>query len=241
MALNTNGDIITEVLVRNNITTTDAFVTDTILQGWLKDAHIWAMSYKKWPFTESRISTTFAGGGGLGGDEWYFEGYKADSIRMIQIGGKRLLKLNFQDYLIFREEESTGNDRVFSDFGRVVFINPYLDSSGTLVAYGQFQPVLDVTDLSAQTGFSSWDEEGNEAIVEKMTGYLKRRLHEAGEAELYDKRASTKLDEIYKRVEDEQYAYQTHPDSQGMFKRIDVVKGRGGGQSDPINNINQFI
>jgi hypothetical protein len=218
--LRTQGDIITEVLVRNNRTTTDGFITDTILRGWYFDAIIWAASYHKWPFTEGRMSTTWAGV-----EEVYFEGFKSDALRMLQIGGKRLTKLNFEDYQIFREESPESNERVFSDFGRVVYINPRIDASGTVVAYTQYQPTVDVTDETNQTIFSGYDEEGNEALVEKMTSYMKRREHEPDEAEGHDKRAETKLDEVWGRIQDEQYAYKTHPDRGGMFERIDVVNG----------------
>lgn len=224
--LNNVGDIITEVLVRNNRTTVDSFVTDTMLQDWTRMSHLWASSYHKWPFTEGRISTTYTTGGGEGSDEWFFEGYKADSLRMLLIGGKRLNKLNFEDYQIMREESPEGDDRAFSDFGRTVYINPRADVSGTLVAYLQYTPILDPTDLTATTIFSGFDEEGNEAIVEKITGYLKRREHLPQEAELHDQRAAVKLEEIWKRVQDEQYAYKTHPERGGMFERFDVLDGR---------------
>ena len=239
MALKTRDDIFTEVLVRNNRTTTDTFITDTMLKSWFFDSHIWATAQYKWPFTEGRLQTTFASGGGPGGDEWFFEGWKADSFRIMQVGGKRLTKLNFEDYQILREVQPAANDRVFSDFGRTVFINPNLDASGTVVAYGQYQPYVDVTDETGTTLFTGWDEEGNEAIVEKMSSYLKRREHLAQEAEVHDSRAAVKLAEVWKRIGDEQYAYQPSPTRDGWFKRFDVLRGRGI-NNDQMNNINQF-
>jgi hypothetical protein len=192
-----------------------------MLQDWTRDAHVWAASYHKWPFTEGRVSTTYTSAQ----EEWIFEGYKADSFRILQVGGKRLQKLAFDDYQIFKEENPTGTDRVCSDFGRVVFINPLIDASGTLTAWGQYQPLLDPTDLTATTLFSGYDEEGNEALVEKMTGYFKRRLHLPDEAELHDQRAVAKLEEIWKRVQDEQYAYHTTPERGGMFEHFNVLTG----------------
>ena len=221
--MRTGIDVFTQVLVRNNRTTTDSFITDANLKTWFRDASVWAASYHKWPMTEGRIQTTFTTGTGPNSDEWNFEGYKADSFRIITVGGKRLRKLNFADYQIFREEETSGDDRVFSDFGRTVYINPNADISGTVVAYGQYQPI---PDEDAATIFTDYDDEGNEALVEKMTSYLKRKEHLAQEAELHDQRAIAKLDEIWKRVLDEQYAYQTHEDRGGMFKRFDVLAGR---------------
>src|SRR3990167_4083415 len=62
--MKTRDDIFTEVLVRNNRTTTDGFITDTNLKAWYRDAHVWASAYHKWPFSEGRVSTTFTTGGG---------------------------------------------------------------------------------------------------------------------------------------------------------------------------------
>lgn len=219
MALKTNNDIITEVLVRNNRTTADSFVTDSILQGWLVDAHTWASAFKKWVFTEGRISTTYTTT-----EEWNFEGYKADAIRFIKVGTDILKKINFRDYLKMQEDTSNSTDKVFSDYGRTIYINTGSGVSGTLTAYGQFQPVLDATDLDAKTVFTDWDDDGNEAIVEKMTSYMKRKEQSPQEAELHDKRASDKLNEVYSRIAGEQSEYQiTHGD--GMFKRFDILEG----------------
>lgn len=233
MSLNNVGDIQTEFLVRNNRTTTDTFITDAMLDDWLRDSHVWAAGSKKWPATEGRVSTTYTSSQ----EEWNFEGYKSDSFRIIQVGGKRLDKKNFADYQIYREEEPSGTDRIYSDFGRLVFINPYIDASGTLIAYGQYMPTIDPTDKTATTIFSGYEEEGNEAIVEKMSGYLKRREHLPQEAELHDQRAAAKLEEVWNKIRAEQYAYQTHRDRGGMFSRFDVLQG---GFREEMTNINRF-
>src|SRR3990167_2531423 len=225
--LNNVGDLISEVLVRNNRTTTDAFITDAMLQDWVRDSNKWATAYHKWPFTEKRdFSSTWSGTEEVAYTDLGV-GYRTDSIRMILVGGKRLRKINYKDYLTFREEQSSSTDRVFSDYGRTVFINPNADVSGSLVTYGQYTPSIDPTDLTATTIFSDYDEEGNEAYVEKMTSFLKRREHLAEEAELHDQRASAKLEEIWKRILDEQYKYQGHAAAGGQWEHFDVIKGRG--------------
>lgn len=233
MALYTTGDIITEFLVRNNISTTDGFVTDTMLRGWIQDAHIWASSAHKWPFTEGRISTTYTGS-----EEIIFEGIKSDSIRLLQIGGKRHQKLAFEDYQIYRENVPQGNDKVYSDAGRILFVNPYTNASGTLTVWAQYQPTIDATDLSALTVFSGYDEEGNEAIIEKMKSYYKVRTGEIDQSELSDNRAKFKLEEVWGRIEDEQYGYQPHESRGGMFSRIDIINGL---QNDEVFKRDQFL
>lgn len=240
MALNTVNDLITEVLVRNNRTTTDAFVTDTTIQGWLKDAHLWAASARKWPFTEGKASTT-TGSATTSAEGYttlsYPEGFKADSIRLVMVDGKRFDKKNFYKFQSFLEDNPNDTSKIYTDYGRQLLFNPNASGfSGSVVVWGQYTPTLDVTDMTAVTVFSNYDEEGNEAIVEKMTSYLKRREHLASEAELHDQRAVAKLKEVSDRIADEQFAY-TDTDNDGLFRRIDVVRG---GFQDDIFKRDQF-
>ena len=222
MAIRTLGDIQDEFIVRANIATTaSGFLTDTILNDWTRFAILSSGASHKFPFTEGRVSTTFVGGT----EEYPFEGYKSDSFRLVQIGGKRLRKLDFRNYQIFREEESSADERVFSDFARALFVNPNVDLSGTLTAWGQYTPIVDPTDKTGTTVFSDNDEEGNEAVVLEMMSYLKDREKKPQEAEVYHKRAQLILDGIWDRVMGEAYQYQTHPDSGGMFRRFDVLRG----------------
>lgn len=220
------SNIITEFLVRSGKSTTSGWISDTMLNNWLSMAHRWASGYKPWPFSEGRTSTTFASGSGVNSDEYFFEGYKADSFRIMTIGNKRLRKLNFNDYLIMREESPDANDRVYSDFGNLVVINPQIDASGTLVAYGQYIPAnFDATDGTENTVFSSTADDGNQAIVEEMISYAFKRDSKKQEAINQHLLAKQILDELWKRISDEQFNYQTHEDRGGMFRRIDIIEG----------------
>lgn len=226
--IKTFGEIKNDVIVKLGITTTTAYYTDTILNDWIQQAERWATAYKKWPFTEGRVSTTFAAGAGVNSDEWVFEGLKADTIRIMQIGDKLLDKLNFEDYLIFRQQKPESNDRIYTDYGKLVYINPKVDASGTLTVYAQFAPAeIDVTDVSAQTVFTGNEEEGNEAIVEKVLYYANTREKKLNDAQLHDQRAVSILDGMEGIIEDEQFDYKTHSTRGGMWRRVDVVEGHG--------------
>ena len=228
--LNNIGEIKNAFLIRIQGNTAVAFYTDDIINDFLNQAHRYAAGYKKWPFTEGRVSTTYTTT-----EEWQFEGYKADSFRMIQIGGKRYDKKNFRDYQIYREENESGEDKIYSDYGRTLFINPQAGGSGTLTAYGQFLPAeLDTSVPATETVFGP-DEDGNEAMVSLMMSYAKEREHKANESDRLLNKATIILDNLWKKYEDEQFAYQTH--NTGMFERFDVLKGA---MNDEIIKRNQF-
>ena len=220
--LRTGGDILDQVLVRANVTTTaTGLYTDAILKDWGNDAHRWAAAQRKWPFTEGRVSTTFASE-----ETTYPEGWKSDSIRLLTIGGKAYQKLDFTSYQTFKEDRPDADDRVYSDFGGILYVNAN-GTSGTMIAYGQYTPAeLDLSDLtsaSALTVFSDKDEEGNEAIVEEILKYAYIREKKPDEAQLHHQRAVDIVEGIWKRYSDEQFGY--HSSGEGMWKRIDVLQG----------------
>jgi hypothetical protein len=222
----TKSEIRTEVLVRLGKDTTSAWTSSTILNNWIDQAHRWAAGYHKWPFTEARVSTTFASlvaneDGNLVG--LYPEGWKSDSIRQLQVGGYRLKKLNWEDFQIFREDYSTNDDRVFSDFNRQYFVNPNIDVSGTTSVWGQYTPIVLDDESSTENTIFAGEEEGNQGIIEMSIAYALRRDGKEKEALDHQLVAKTTLDELYKRITDEQYAYQSK--NRGMFDRIDVVNG----------------
>lgn len=231
--LSTFADIQSDVVRKLGVQTTSAYYSDTIINGWIQQAHRWATSFRKWPFTEGRVSTTWTGT-----EEYQFEGYKAESIRMVLVGGKRFEKLNFEDYLILKEESPDTNDRVFSDFGRLVVVNGGADVSGTMTAYGQYTPAdIDVTDPTAATVFSYGDEEGNEAIVEKVLEFAAARGQKHEEALMHLQKAQAVLEGVWQRCQAEQFKAQTHSARGGMWKRINVIAG---GVDSEINRRDQF-
>lgn len=224
MALNNVGDIQNEILVRSNMSTTDSFITDAMLNDWTEAAHLWAAGYRKWPFTEGRINTTYVADAALEVGFSYPEGWKADSIRLLQVGGKRFKKVNFYKYQEFRENFPDDQKKIFSDHGLLYFINPNADVSGTTTVWGQYSPLLDATNKTATTVFSTNAEDGNDAVVEKGISYVKKRQDLLNDAITHEKLAIEKLEEIWKGVQDEQFGYQVFDDD-GMFERFSVIGG----------------
>ena len=234
MALNTISDIVDEVMVRGQQNTTTGFLNDTMLNDWLTEKHRMAAGYRPWPYTEGRASTTYASlvtdeDGDLRGN--YFENWKPDSIRYMLIGGDRVQKMNFQNYLRFREDSPSSQDRVFTDFGLIYKLNPNADVSGTIAAWGQFIPYIDVTDNTALTVFSNRNENGNEAIVEAIVSEIKQRSNDPNGSKKHFDKAMFLLNEMWEQIRGEQHGY--HGGDTGMFEHFDVLAG--GSREDLTN------
>lgn len=226
--MRTQADIKDDFLIQNQKSTTAAFYTDAILSDFIDKAHKYSAGFKKWPFTEGRQSTTFASlvtdeDGFLRGE--FPEGWKPETIRLLKIGGKRLIKKDFQKFHQYFEENASADDRFFTDRGLNYYINPNIDLSGTVTVWGQYTPAtIDATDDTAKTVFTDNAEEGNEAIVEFMLSYAMKREKKKAEALSHVKEGQRILNEIWDRIKDEQFDYEGTPDD-GMFERIDVVEG----------------
>ena len=94
---------------------------------------------------------------------------------------------------------------------------------------------FDYTDPAESTVFVG-EEDGNEAIIELMQSYAKKREKNYKEAEAHIVEAKRILEELWARIQGEQYQYQTPP-GEGMFKRMDVL---GGAMRDDTINRDQW-
>lgn len=240
-----------------NQSTTVSFYSEAIILKFASNAHAWAAARYKWPMTEGRISTTFAS---LTTSEdgyttlEYPEGFRSDSIRLLTVGGKAFAKKNFYKFREFLENNPSDTSKICTDYARRVYINPNAgDLSGTVVAWGQFN-VADIAydtsadgigDPNATTIFSSSEEDGNEAIIEKMMEYALTREKTpssfykgslVSSASSHGAKAEAILEAIFKRIQEEQYAYHD-TQNDGMWKRFDVI---GGGFVDDLGRRDQF-
>lgn len=237
--MRTRDEIITEVLVQLSVSTTNAYYTDTIMRNWYMRATQWASAYKKWPMTEGRVSTTFASlttneDGYLRGE--YPEGWKADSIRLLTIGGERLDKKNFYEFQKFVEDNPGSDERIFTDYNQAYYINPSMDLSGTVTVWGQYTPLVDITNENELTPFSDAQPDGNDAIVNEMLSYAQSREKDLNASLAYHQNAVNILNNIWEKVKNEQFAYGP-TDGEGMWKRIDVISG---GYQDDLFRRDQF-
>lgn len=239
------GDIRNDFLVKMNQSTTAAFYTEQIIKDWFDDAHFWAAAMHKWPFTEGRYSTTSASAT-TNEDGWtalqYPEGFRTDSVRLMTVGGKRFDKKNFYKWQQFIQDNTSDTSKVFTDFNRTVYVNPNAsDFSGTVTMWGQINVAemaydtssTGVGDPNATTIFTDIENDGNEAILEKMLSFAYQREKSptsmvrgkmVSASAFHESLAQAKLDAIWKRVAEEQYAYQDTL-NEGMFKRFDVTRG----------------
>ncbi len=212
------GIIISKSAEEGGIDTTSAFYTDAMIERNVNVAHQWAAAYHKWPFTEY-MDKSGAFVSGVEENAYPNAGFKTDSIRMLKVGSSLFKKTDFSSYQQWREDHPTNTDKIFSDYGRVLYINPNC-VSGTIYAFAQLTPI-DFAAATTASVFSGYDEEGDEAIVNKTISILLKRQKQLTQSADFENRAKQTLEELWQRIKDEQAMYQTK--DQSLFEDFNII------------------
>ena len=151
---------------------------------------------------------------------------KSKNIYLVGIKGVGMTAL--AQILMSQGKKISGSDtheKFFTDKGLSYYVNANAGGSGSVVAWGQFTPAtINGSIPTSTTVFSNNAEEGNEAIVEMVLSYAKQRGKKTKESLAHKSEAVRLLNELWGRIEDEQYQYQVPPND-GMFERFDVLEG----------------
>ena len=218
----------------SDVSNNDLF-TEAQLTNWLTMARDLAVARWPWPFTEGRREITT-----VSGQEKYDyqTDMKTDGVRYLQVNGKRYYKTLFDDYMNYKEDFSTGGEKLYTDWNRVLMINYLADGfSNSIVVYAQMSISGAVSSAVSTTVFTMAEPEGDEAIVKlayamALGSDKKKRPNDA----IKEKNEAIQiLDEMWKRIADDQFSYQTY--NRPMWERFDVLNG---GLTDNLRNPNQF-
>ena len=212
-----------EIRDRLTILSTSTYITETMLGRWINIALFWACSFKKWPFMEKRESDLIDSTGTYP----YPTGMKTGSIYLITVNGKRYQKIAYEDYLKYLEEHSSGDDKVWAEFDRNVYINGNACSVGdTVYFYGQ-EAATEMS-LDADTSpFEDAEDAGDEAIIRKAVSIgLKKLGGHDPEAKLEEEEAKGILEMIWDRIVETKP--RTVRKARPLLKKINMLKGTVG-------------
>lgn len=209
----TFSELKTELNNRLSITATNTFWTQAMLENWLNQANYWACTYKHWPFTEKAKTTTTKVQTDFDYDVYdYPSDFRSDSIRRLEIKQsdgtiKKYQKVRYEDFLNYVEDE--GDDYIFSDFRRRIFIYPKVKTAGLEISiWGQEKPEKMIND-SDKTPFAEGDEAGEEAIIKRALMIALQKAKKYQEAAIEREEAKIILEELWARIQEEQITYQS--------------------------------
>ena len=210
----------TEVRDRLTILSTSTLITTTMIKRWLNMAKDWALSYKKWPFLEYKGTDLIDATGTYP----YPTLMKTKSAFLVTVAGERFEKIRYEDYLKYLEDVPTGDDKVWAEFDRDIYINGNACSVGNAVCiYGQ-KGEVDLSGDTETTPFDAAEPSGDEAIIRRAVAIGMKKIGGLdSEALIEENEAKVILDTIWQRIL-EAKPREVLKTTQ-RFRRINILKG----------------
>lgn len=200
----------------------------TKIKRWLNMGKNWALAYKKWPFLEKLGTDAIDATGNYP----YPTLIKTKNVFLITVDGKRYVKIAYEDYLKYFEDDEDGDDRVWAEFDRTIYINGNAcDVGDTVNMYGT-EGVADLSANDDETPFADGEPTGDEAIVLYAVAKGLRVKGKRADAREAKTEAKELLDLIWARIMEAKPREVRK--STPLLKRINVLKGTVGetGQSN---------
>lgn len=209
-----------DVRDRLTILSTSTLITTANIKTWLNQSKDWALIYKKWAFLQKKETDLVDAT-----EEYpYPSGMRTTSIYLIRVNSERYIKINHEDYLKYLEDHSTGDDRVWAEFDRTIYINGNACTVGeTIEMYGQ-EKTSDLSDDDDTTPFADGEPSGDEAIIKRAVSIGLKKIGGADQRALIEeKEAKDILDTIWTRIKEN--SPRTVRKGRPLFKKINILKG----------------
>ena len=144
------------------------------IESWINLAILEVWDYASWIFKEKAYTVT----GGTVADQEYYdypEDFIADSIFLLRVEDsagdmKTYKKIRYLDYIKYREEDETGEEKLWADHNRYYFINPeaWDTASRDIEIWGLMRAdelTASTSLLPFSTNTDAEENSGNHAIV----------------------------------------------------------------------------
>lgn len=164
--MDTRENIEDELIARLQTADNSTLFPASRITQLIQRAYVWATQLFIWQdLVKGKYTTTQANINYYD----YPESFRTSTIIRLEVDGESYDRVNFEDFLAYKENNPTGEDKIFANYGRQVFISPTPTSAGlNLSVWGAYNvKASDLSSSSSQTIFSENKEEGNEAIVKK--------------------------------------------------------------------------
>lgn len=171
----TREDMEDELTSQLQVAANSSLFTSARKTSLIQNAYEWATNMFVWPdLVKAKTGSTKAN------YEYYDypSEFRSNTIMRLVIDSNSYDRKNYEDYLQYKEDNSTTTKKMFSSYGRFFFVNPTPSSngSGNMDIWGAVQ--ADSLDDSTDTTIFSYNNpEGNEAIVQRAFGVALKRIN----------------------------------------------------------------
>jgi hypothetical protein len=162
--METFADLKSELQKRLMSSSSSSSFSDTRLGELINSAYRWAASLFPWDDLKRAKETVT-----VANQEYYDypEEFQTNSVFRLTVDGEAYKKISFPTYLEYKDNNESSTDKLFSEYGRQLFIYPTPTQAGlSIVIWGIIQPAKLISG-SDKTFFYNFDISANEAIVNK--------------------------------------------------------------------------
>jgi len=169
--MRTRGQIKAKLQPKLMAVGTSTYFTSTRIEDQINDSYLTVAAARQWPDIKKGFVTNTE----ANQDYYdYPDNCQSESIFKISVDGDSGYdKWDFEDFMNFVEENPDSTDKIFSEYGRQIFIFPTPTTTGSanLIFWGIIQPAS-LTDDGDVTMFTDWADVLNEAIEQDAYGNL---------------------------------------------------------------------
>lgn len=218
---------------------------DSDLQAYIQTGAHLAWDRHSWDFTEGAKTSTLSSGNIIAG----YMDYPSDMVT----GGAISLdvkdeefpeenKLRYRDYIRWKQQNATAQDKYWSEYKRFIFINMNAVVAGDdFAVYGKLRCITLSADgdlLPFSPDSDNQEDSGNMAIVDLAFAEVLEsdKKKDANKAEIMRKKAFAQLDKLWEPMK----AYQTNQQMKDrpFFDVPDFFAGHGNSSKNNIGNFN---
>lgn len=161
--MRTRLEILTKLQPKLFAVGTSTYFTVTRINSQISDSYLTVANARQWPDIKKGFVTST-----VSGQDYYDypSNCQSESVFKISIDGESDYdKLDFEDFMKIAEDTPNSTQKIFSEYGRQLFIFPTPTTNGTsnLILWGVIQAAL-LTGDSDITMFTDWCDSLNDAI-----------------------------------------------------------------------------
>ena len=172
--MDTRSEMETELVAQLQVAANSSRYPSTRITTLIQNAYKWATNLFIWTdLVKAKTTDTGAS------QEYYDypEEFRSNTIVRLEIDGDPYERKNFEDFLDYKENNSTTTKKMFANYGRLFFVNPIPSAIGTdnICAWGAIQADA-LSSAASETIFTDNNPEGNEAVVQRALGVALKRI-----------------------------------------------------------------
>ena len=172
--MDTRAEMETELVAQLQVAANSSLFPASRITTLIQNSHKWATNLFIWnDLVKAKITSTQAT------FEYYDypDNFRSGTIVRLEVSGDSYERKNYEDYLDYKENNSTTTKKMFANYGRFYFTNPVptADGSNDMTVWGAVQ-ADPLSAAGTETIFTNNKPEGNEAIVQRAFGVAMRRI-----------------------------------------------------------------